>query len=51
MTDFYVAAYSKGLLQGRHLIRAADKADAEIVFLRLYPRYRGMAIIVEGVWK
>lgn len=51
MRDFYVAAYKSGLLQARHLIRALDESDAEIIFLRQCPQYRGMAILCEGSWK
>lgn len=51
MRDFYVAAYKSGVIQARHLIRALDESDAEGVFLRRYPQYRGMAIICEGSWK
>ena len=51
MRDFYVSAHKGGLIQARHLIRAIDDSDAEILFLRQYPQYRGMAIIIEGSWK
>lgn len=51
MRDFYVSAHKGGLIQARHLIRALDEVEAERVFLRTYPQYRGMAIIIEGSWK
>lgn len=51
MKDFYVAAYSKGVVQARHLIRAMDESDAETLFLRKYPECRGMSLIIEGSWK
>lgn len=51
MRDFCVSAHKGGVIQARHLIRALDESDAEVLFLRQYPQYRGMAVICEGGWK
>ena len=51
MTKFYVSAWKGGILQVRHLIGATDETEAESLFVRRYPQYRGMAIICEGGWK
>lgn len=51
MRDFYLSAWKGGVIQARHLVRALDESDAEVIFLRQYPQYRGMAVICEGSWK
>lgn len=51
MTRYYVAVYLKEILQARHLIPAMDRSDVKPLLLKIYPQYRNMKIVIEGVWK
>ena len=49
--QIYLSVWLRGELQARHLVDAANVADAVAKLLRVCPQYAAMHIVAEGAWK